>query len=140
MIVKGLAPPGLQIVADLGFVLSSATSCLALMAVFLRFAATPQPVLGALSEHAYGIYFVHYLFVVWLQYIMLTVALFAIAKAAIVFVGALFLSWSAAALVARVPLGARVLGGKRRGSVERAPAGNVTAAQSPSIADRAGAM
>jgi hypothetical protein len=59
-------------------------------------------------------YLVHYLFVVWLQYILLGVALFAIGKAAIVFGVALFLSWVTTAIICRAPLGARLLGAERR--------------------------
>jgi surface polysaccharide O-acyltransferase-like enzyme len=77
LIVKGQgeAVAALKIVADLGFVLSSATSCFALAALFLRFAAAPRPLLDSLSQHAYGIYFVHYVFVIWLQYILLNAPL-----------------------------------------------------------------
>jgi hypothetical protein len=46
--------------------------------------------------------------------------LFAIAKGAIVFAGALALSWATTAAVCRIPIGARVMGGKRRELV-RAP-------------------
>ena len=53
--------------------LASATACLALAAVFLRFATAHQPILHSLSENAYGIYFVHYVFVIWLQYLLLGV-------------------------------------------------------------------
>jgi hypothetical protein len=114
LIVNGYAVVGLQIVADLGFVLSSATICFALMAIFLRFATSRQPLLDSLSEHAYGIYLVHYLFVVWLQYLLLGAPLFAAAKAAIVFSGTLFLSWATTAAMCRIPIGARVMGGRRR--------------------------
>jgi surface polysaccharide O-acyltransferase-like enzyme len=112
--------PGLQILADLGFVLSSATACFALAAVFLRFAAARRPLLEGLSQHAYGIYLVHYVFVIWLQYFLLAAPLFAIVKAAIVFAGALMLSWGTAAAVCRLPIGARVMGGRRR-ELARAP-------------------
>jgi peptidoglycan/LPS O-acetylase OafA/YrhL len=104
--------PGLQLVADLGFVLCAATSCLGLSAVFLRFAAVPAPLFASLSEHAYGIYLVHYVFVIWLQYLLLGVALFAVAKAAIVFAGTLILSWSVTAAMCRLSIGARLIGGK----------------------------
>jgi peptidoglycan/LPS O-acetylase OafA/YrhL len=114
LIVNGYGVVGLQIVADLGFVLSSATICFALMAIFLRFATSRQPLLDSLSEHAYGIYLVHYLFVVWLQYLLLGAPLFAAAKAAIVFSGTLFLSWATTAAMCRIPIGARVMGGRRR--------------------------
>jgi hypothetical protein len=108
--------PGLQTVADLGFVLSSATICFAVAAVFLRFADVPRPMLASLSENAYGIYLVHYVFVIWLQYLLLGAALFAIAKAAIVFTGALLLSWATAAAACRMSIGARLMGGRRRES------------------------
>jgi surface polysaccharide O-acyltransferase-like enzyme len=111
---KDAAPPGTQLVADLGFVLAAASACFALTAVFLRFAAERRPLLGSLSAHAYGIYLVHYVFVIWLQYLLLGAPLFAIAKAAIVFTGALTLSWATTAAVCRIPIGARLMGGKRR--------------------------
>ena len=44
-------------------------------------------------------YLLHYIFVVWLQFALLPVALFAAGKAAIVFGGTLVLSWAAAVAV-----------------------------------------
>src|SRR5271166_1713529 len=58
--------------------------------------------------------FLAYLFVVWLQYILLGVALFAIAKAAIVFGATVMLSWVTAVALCRVPIGGRVVGADRR--------------------------
>jgi len=52
--------------------------------------------------------------VVWLQYILLGVALFAIAKAAIVFGATVMLSWVTAVALCRVPIGGRVVGADRR--------------------------
>jgi peptidoglycan/LPS O-acetylase OafA/YrhL len=106
--------PGLEIVADLGLVLYCAAACLGWAAVFLRFTATRRPVIDSLSENAYGIYLVHYLFITWLQYILLGVALFAIAKAAIVFTGTLILSWATSIAMCRVPIGDRLVGANRR--------------------------
>jgi glucans biosynthesis protein C len=104
----------LQIVADIGFAVSSATSCFALIALFLRFAAVRRPMLGSLSEQAYGIYLIHYVFVIWLQYALLGAALFAVVKAAIVFIGTLVLSWTTSAVTSRIPLVERLVSGKRR--------------------------
>jgi surface polysaccharide O-acyltransferase-like enzyme len=50
--------------------------------------------LDSLSQNAYGIYLVHYVFVVWLQYALLDASLDAFGKVAIVFVAALALSWA----------------------------------------------
>jgi Acyltransferase family len=112
--------PALQSAANLGFVLSCATGCFFFAAVFLRFATRRGRVFDSLSENAYGMYLVHYLFVVWLQYLLLGLALFAVGKAAIVFGTTLFLSWATAAIMCRIPLGARILGAERR-LLARAP-------------------
>jgi glucan biosynthesis protein C len=103
--------PGLEIIAALGLVLSCASISFALAAVFVRFARWRWLGFDSLSDHAYGIYLVHYVFVVWLQYLLLGVALLAIAKAAIVFIATVVLSWVTAAAVCRVPVGGRVVGG-----------------------------
>jgi acyltransferase-like protein len=89
------ALPGLQLFAAAGFVISSTTACFALAATFLRRMTTPSRILSRLSENAYGIYVLHYLFVVWLQYLLLDLPLFAVIKFAVVFSGALFMSWAA---------------------------------------------
>jgi len=63
----------------------------------LRLMRTRHLLLDSLSDNAYSIYLLHYVFVVWLQYALLGVGLDAIGKASIVFVGALSLSWAASA-------------------------------------------
>jgi glucans biosynthesis protein C len=103
-----------QIIADFAFVLSCATGCFFFAAVFLCFAANRNRLFDSLSQNAYGMYVVHYVFVIWLQYILLGLALFAIGKAAIVFGVTVFLSWATTAIMCRVPLGARILGAERR--------------------------
>ena len=81
-----------------------------LRSVFLSFAATRSPPFDSLSENAYGMYLVHYVFVVWLQYLLLGAALFAVGKAAVVFGATLLLSWATTAIMCRIPLGARIWG------------------------------
>jgi len=80
------------------------TVCLAFSAVFLRFAGARSTVTDSLSEHAYAIYLVHYVFVVWLQYALLGAAMPAIAKGVLVFAGTLLLSWGVAAGAGRLAL------------------------------------
>jgi len=98
MIVKGqgASVPGLAIAADLGLALTAATSTFALVALFSRFANAPSSTLGRLSQNAYGIYLVHYVPVIWLQYLLLGADLLPFIKAAIVLCGAVGLSWAAA--------------------------------------------
>jgi surface polysaccharide O-acyltransferase-like enzyme len=77
-------------------VLVVATVCLGFAAVFLRFGSARSALIDSLSENAYAIYLVHYVFVVWLQYALLGAALPAVVKGVLVFVSALLLSWGLA--------------------------------------------
>jgi hypothetical protein len=112
--MNGAAPIAVAVAADLSFVLASATGCFFLIAVSLHFATGHSRRLDSLSANAYGLYLVHYNFVVWLQYALLGTALFAMVKAAIVFGGTLVLSWIAVLAVQRIPFGAQLIGAPRR--------------------------
>jgi surface polysaccharide O-acyltransferase-like enzyme len=101
------------IAADFSYVLACAAGCFFLIAVSLHFAAKPSRILGGLAANAYGLYLLHYAFVVWLQYALLPVSLPATIKASVVFGLTLFLSWIATATVQRIPLGARLIGSAR---------------------------
>ena len=66
-----------------------APGCFFLIAVSLHFATRHSRRRDGLSADAYGLYLVHYNFVVWLQYALLGTALFAMIKVAVVFGGTL---------------------------------------------------
>jgi glucan biosynthesis protein C len=105
------APLVLKFAATIGFVIACAAGCLCLLAIGLRFSCERNRSFDSLSANAYGMYLVHYVFVVWLQYALLDAALFAIGKAVIVFSGTLIMSW---AIVARaLPLVSQLNAGKR---------------------------
>ena len=109
---------GLRFLADLSFVLACFSSCFALLAAVLRFAARRLPSLDGLSASAYGMYLVHYLFVVWLQFALLGMVLPAVIKGAVVFGCTLFLSWWTVAALRRLPPVGHVIGAERaRGAV-----------------------
>ena len=131
LMFTGHGVPGLQIVAELGQALFAATACFAAAATFLRFAARPWPSFEGISENSYGIYLFHYVFILWAQYLLLSVAMPAIAKGAIVFGVTLVLSWAASAAICSIPLGARVLRGQRRTAIAatRTTTGHGTAEQ-----------
>ena len=107
-------PPGVQIAAHVAFVLACAAGCFALLAVFLRFVARRSAFLASAAENSYGMYLVHYVFVVWLQYEMLGTALPAIVKGMLVFGGVVALSWATTSLMHRAPVGYRLIGAERR--------------------------
>jgi surface polysaccharide O-acyltransferase-like enzyme len=89
-----------NLIIDLGsyfvVVLVVATVCLGFAAVFLRFGGARAAFTDSLSENAYAIYLVHYVFVIWLQYALLGATLPAVVKGLLVFVSALLLSWGVA--------------------------------------------
>jgi surface polysaccharide O-acyltransferase-like enzyme len=80
----------------------------------LHFATKQSRQLDSLSANAYGLYPVHYNFVVWLQYALLGTALFAMIRAANVFGGTLVLSWITVLAVQHIPFGAQLIGAPRR--------------------------
>jgi len=112
--MSGGATAGVAIAADLSFVPACAAGCVFLIAVCLRFATGSSRLLGYLSVNAYGLYLVHYVFVVWLQYALLAAPLFAFVKAAIVFGGTLVLSLATIFAVQRFSWTARLIGAAPR--------------------------
>lgn len=108
--MNGGAPAGLRFAADLSYVPACAAGCFFLIALCLRFATGHWRSIGYLSANAYGLYLVHYVFIVWLQYALLALPLFAIAKASIVFGGTLALSVATIFAAQRLGWGARLVG------------------------------
>ena len=102
-------PLTLRLVSDLSFVLSCGTISFAFIAIFRRFAIARQPVFDSLSASCYGMYLIHYPVVVWLQFALLTLPLGPITKGAIVFFGAVVVSWGIVEALRRLPVIARVL-------------------------------
>jgi glucans biosynthesis protein C len=86
--------------------LSCVASCMAFLAVFHRiFQKTTSPrIWESLAANAYGIYLVHWVFVLWLQYLLIPVALPAVPKFFLTLIGSLALSWSITALIRKIPL------------------------------------
>jgi surface polysaccharide O-acyltransferase-like enzyme len=102
--VANMGSVATELIASCGFVIACTSACLALPSVFLRFSTRPSQTLMRLGDNAFGIYFFHLFFTVWLQYLLLTLPLFAVVKAALVFTGAVFGSWTATVTVARAAL------------------------------------
>jgi glucans biosynthesis protein C len=111
----------LQLGADISFALAGASGCFFMLAACLRFGAIRSRLFDSLSNNALGIYLLHYVFVVWLQYALLELALIAIAKAMIVFGGTLFLAWAAVSALRLGRFGSRLIGEKPPALASPAP-------------------
>jgi surface polysaccharide O-acyltransferase-like enzyme len=104
------APPEWWSVSySLAFAIFSGAMCFAVPAIHLRFAKARWRLLDALQPSAYGVYLLHYVFVVWLQYAVYGLPLHASAKFAIVFIGTLSMSWGLAMILRKIPFVARMI-------------------------------
>jgi glucan biosynthesis protein C len=110
----GAASFALQSLEAASFVLACLANCFGALALAVRFGGLRSRLLDSLKANAYGMFLIHYVFVVWLQYALRTAGLPAAAKAAIVFGGTVLLSWSATAALRRVPAIAHIIGAERR--------------------------
>jgi glucan biosynthesis protein C len=120
------SPLVLRVAAGVSYVLACFASCFFVFAAAIRFGGVRfggvgSRLLDSLKANAFGMYLVHYLFVVWLQFALLGLELPALVKAAIVFALTLALSWSATALLRRIPAVAHIIGADRRPSARPAP-------------------
>jgi peptidoglycan/LPS O-acetylase OafA/YrhL len=95
------------------YALAFATFCAAMAftvpAVFLRFARSSFPLLDAMQPSAYGIYLVHFIPLIWLQYVVYDPAFPAFVKFAIVFTGTLSISWALTVFLRKSPVVARMI-------------------------------
>jgi len=97
------------------FVFFSAAQTFNLLALFLRFESKGTSLLDPLRESAYGIYLIHYVPMLWLQYALFGASLTpgaqqtAILKAAISFALTLAISWAVTEALRRMPGAKRVL-------------------------------
>jgi peptidoglycan/LPS O-acetylase OafA/YrhL len=93
----------------LAFALFSAAMAFTVPAIFLRFAQGPWSLLDALQPSAYGVYLLHYIFIIWLQYAVYDTTLHASVKFAIVFTVTLSLSWGLTLMLRKIPVVARMI-------------------------------
>jgi surface polysaccharide O-acyltransferase-like enzyme len=93
----------------LAFALFSGAMTFAGPSIFLRFAKANWNWIDALRPSAYGIFLVHYIFIIWLQYAVYDYPFSAGIKFAIVFAGTLSLSWALIVLLRKIPFVARMI-------------------------------
>src|ERR1700726_4027179 len=104
-----------EVAYALAFVSYSAAQTFNVMALFLRFDNEGSSVFDPFRDSAYGIYLIHYVPVLWLQYALYDISLApvpqltAILKAVIVFVLTLAASWAATATLRKIPGATHVL-------------------------------
>jgi peptidoglycan/LPS O-acetylase OafA/YrhL len=94
---------------QLGFVIASGSLVLTATGFFLWKKNKQNRFKRSFRQNSYGIFIVHYFFVIWMQYLLLDIPLPGIFKGLIVFVFALILSWFAVDLLRKIPQVDRVI-------------------------------
>ena len=83
---------------------SCTISCMAFITGFRKLVSTGKCWMDSLSENAYLIYLIHYIFVVWCQFLLLKFDIPAFIKFLITFIFALSLSWIASGLLRKIKI------------------------------------
>jgi surface polysaccharide O-acyltransferase-like enzyme len=109
--IENFASPALWWRAAYGmaFAIFSAAMAFAVPAISLRLSRSSLWLLDAMQPSAYGIFLLHYMFIIWLQYFVYDPAWPAGVKAAIVFAVTLGGSWLLTVLLRKIPLVARTI-------------------------------
>ena len=91
------------------FAAFSAAMTFTVPAVFLRFERSSFWLLDAMRPSAYGIYLLHFVPLIWMQYVVYDPVFPAFVKFAIVFAGTLSISWALTLLLRKLPVAARMI-------------------------------
>jgi surface polysaccharide O-acyltransferase-like enzyme len=84
------------------YVSSCTLSCIAFITTFKALTRTSKTWFNSLSQNAYSIYLIHYIFVLWCQFALLEIQLPAVVKFLIVFMVALAGSWMMSILLRKM--------------------------------------
>jgi surface polysaccharide O-acyltransferase-like enzyme len=91
------------------FAMFSASMTFVVPAVFLHVARSTVWPLDVMQKQAYGIYLIHFIPLIWLQYLVYDPPLPAFAKFAIVFAVTLSTSWAATVVLRKIPIVAKMI-------------------------------
>jgi hypothetical protein len=93
----------------LAFAVYSAAMAFAVTAIFLRSAASRCSLNDAMQPSAYGVYLLHYIFIIWLQYAVYETSFPAFVKFSIVMSGTLSMSWGLTVILRKISVVARMI-------------------------------
>jgi surface polysaccharide O-acyltransferase-like enzyme len=102
-------PLSWKIAYGLAFSMFSAAMAFTVPAVYLSSVKVSLGLLDAMRPSAYGIYLVHYIFIIWLQYAAYDYSFPAFVKFLIVFIGTLAGSWALVVALRKIPVVARII-------------------------------
>ncbi|MDX9852579.1 MAG: acyltransferase [Tenuifilaceae bacterium] len=86
------------------YVASCTISCIAFITTFRKIVVKENYWLNSLSDNAYLIYLVHYIFVVWIQFLLMNFNIPAFVKFIVTFTLAVSLSWTTSILLRKISI------------------------------------
>ena len=109
--IENFASPALwwRTAYGVAFAMFSAAMAFTVTSTSLRLSRSSLRLLDAMKPSAYGIFLFHYMFIIWLQYVVYDPAWPAGVKAAIVFAGTLGGSWLLTVWLRKIPFVARMI-------------------------------
>ena len=108
-LIGALTARGMGALEAILWVVSCVASCFGFLALFRGVVRTRRTWMDSLARSAYSIYLVHYFFVLWVQFFLLGLPVFAGIKFVITFALALAFSWTTAQGLLRISGARRVL-------------------------------
>ncbi len=102
-VVHRLSPLGQGVLWALLWVLSCVASCFGFLALFRAIEMKSRPWMNSLTRCAYGMYLVHYIYVLWMQRLVLDRPIHASIKFLFVFLATTLLSWATVQAALRIP-------------------------------------
>jgi glucans biosynthesis protein C len=103
-IVGALGTWPARIIYGAVYTLSTCFSCIAFLTFFRNGITRSYRIMDSLCENAYGMYLVHYIFVIWCQYLLMNADLPAFVKFGITFIFSAGFSWMLTILLRRIPV------------------------------------
>jgi len=98
-----------QVMLGITFAASCAGTSLGFLGAFRKLVRRSHPTFDSLSANAYGIYIIHYAFIIWIQFALLSASWPAWIKFSVTFIGGLALSWGTSELLRQISAVRRVL-------------------------------
>lgn len=86
------------------YVASCILSCIAFITLYRKFVHKEKAWLRSLSENAYLIYLIHFVFVVWSQFLLMSIDIPAFIKFVVTFIVAFSLSWMTSNLLRKIKI------------------------------------
>ncbi len=98
-----------RVILSVPFTVSCASLSLGFLGAFRKFVRKQHPIFDSLSANAYGIYIIHYVFITWIQFFLLSSFWPAWIKFFITLIGGFALSWGTSILTRKIQIVRRVL-------------------------------